>query len=89
LVYGGAYYDDPRAWVSHLSLVRRRLKWLSEQGPTAVLNSHKENVKRAIAKLTALRKNVASQVDFAWPDLHYHANLTLEFLQRYEKLRDE
>src|SRR5204862_4511232 len=39
LVYGGAYYDDPRAWVSHLSLVRRRLKWLSEKGPTALLNS--------------------------------------------------
>jgi len=89
LVYGGAYYDDPRAWVSHLSLIRRRLKWLSEKGPSAVLKSHNENVKRVIAKLTALRKNVASRVDFAWPDLHYHANLTLEFLQRYEKLRDE
>ncbi|MGI8839035.1 MAG: toll/interleukin-1 receptor domain-containing protein [Pyrinomonadaceae bacterium] len=28
-------------------------------------------------------------MSFAWPDLHYNAGITLEFLQRYERLRDE
>ena len=89
LVYGGAYYDDPRAWVSHLSLVRRRLKWLSEKGPGALLTDTDIRVKRVLAKLRALRNNVASTVDFAWPDLHHQAGVTLEFLERYARLRDE
>ena len=89
LVYGGGYYYDPRAWVSHMSLVRRRLKWLSEKGSDALLIVTKIRVKRVSAKLRALRNKVARTVDFAWPDLHYEAEVTLEFLERYARLSDE
>lgn len=89
LVYGRRYYDDPRAWVSHMSLVRRRLKWLSEKGPDALRMATEIRVKLLGAKLRALRNHVARAVDFAWPNLHYEPGVTLEFLERYSRLLDE
>jgi len=35
-VYGGAYYDEPGAWVSHMVLIRRRLKWMAEHGAIGI-----------------------------------------------------
>lgn len=43
LVYGEAYYDEPEAWVSHLSLIRRRLKWLGEKGSARIASHYREN----------------------------------------------
>ncbi len=89
LVYGGAYYDQPEAWISHLKLVRRRLKWLGEKGATLSQAAIMRTRKRALAKLTALRDQVAETVNFDWQDMHYSAELTLEFFHRYAALRDE
>lgn len=69
--------------------MRRRLKWLSEKGPDAFVIVTKIRVKLVVAKLRALRNNVAHTVDFTWPDLHYEAGVTLESLERYARLRDE
>src|SRR5258707_5697382 len=63
LVYGGAYYDEPEAWVSHLGLIRRRLKWLGEKGSAASQATISKTRKRALAKLTALRDQVADAVN--------------------------
>jgi hypothetical protein len=89
LVYGGAYYDEPEAWVSHLGLIRRRLKWLGEKGSAASQATIARTRKHALAKLAALRDQVADAVSFDWSDLHYSAELTLEFFDRYAALRDE
>jgi hypothetical protein len=89
LVYGGAYYDEPEAWVSHLGLIRRRLKWLGEKGTAASQAMMAKTRNRALAKLAALRDQVADAVSFDWSDLHYSAELTLEFFNRYAALRDE
>lgn len=89
LVYGGAYYDEPEAWVSHLGLIRRRLKWLGEKGLATSQAAITRTRKQALAKLTALRDQVADAVSFDWSDLHYSAELTLEFFDRYATLRDE
>jgi hypothetical protein len=89
LVYGGAYYDEPQAWVSHLALVRRRLKWLAEKGSVVPQTETVTNRKRALAKLAALRDQVRDAVSFDWSDLHYSSDLTLEFFERYAALRDE
>src|SRR5258706_5725502 len=89
LVYGGAYYDEPEAWVSHLGLIRRRLKWLGEKGTIASQDMIAKTRKRALAKLAALRDQVADAVSFDWSDLHYSAELTLAFFDRYATLRDE
>lgn len=72
-----------------MALVRRRLKWLSEKEPGALLIVTEIRVKLVVAKLRALRNTVARTVDFAWPDLHYEAGVTLEFLEKYVRLRDE
>jgi hypothetical protein len=89
LMYGGAYYDEPQAWISHMALVRRRLSWLAEHGPIAARTGESSSRKRTVAKLAALKGNVASAVSFDWSDLHYAGELTLEFFQRYAPLRDE
>lgn len=89
LVYGGAYYDEPEAWVSHLSLIRRRLKWLGEKGSAVSQATIARIRKRALAKLTALKDQIADAISFDWSDLHYSAELTLEFFDRYATLRDE
>lgn len=89
LVYGGAYYDEPEAWVSHLSLIRRRLKWLGEKGSAVSQATIARTRNRALARLTALRDQVADTVSFDWTDLHYSAELTLEFFERFAALRDE
>jgi hypothetical protein len=89
LVYGGGYYDEPEAWVSHLGLVRRRLKWLGEKGSDVSGAAVTRTRKRALARLTGLRDQVADAVNFDWSDLHYSAELTLEFFDRYATLRDE
>lgn len=89
LVYGGAYYDQPEAWVSHLGLIRRRLKWLGEKGSVASQATITNTRRRAFAKLIALREQVADAVSFDWSDLHYSAELTLEFFGRFAALRDE
>src|SRR5712692_4806688 len=51
LVYGGAYYDEPEAWVSHLGLIHRRLKWLGEKGSAASQAKITNTRRRAFAKL--------------------------------------
>jgi hypothetical protein len=89
LVYGGAYYDEPEAWVSHLGLIRRRLNWLGQKGAEASQATIARTRKRALAKLAALREQIADAVTFDWSDLHYSAELTLEFFSRYAALRDE
>src|SRR5947207_13088718 len=70
LVYGGAYYDEPAAWVSHLSLIRRRLKWLGEKGSALSQATIARIRKRALAKLMALKDQVADAISFDWSDLH-------------------
>jgi hypothetical protein len=87
LVYGGAYNDQPEAWVSHLGLVRRRLKWLGEKGATLSQASIRRRRKRALARLTALRDQMSDAVNFDWQDVRYSAELTLEFFVRYASLR--
>lgn len=89
LVYGGGYYDEPAAWVSHLTLIRRRLKWLSDKGSTASQTKITKKREQLLARLTALRDQVTNAVSFDWSDLHYSADLTLEFFERYAVLRDE
>jgi hypothetical protein len=89
LVYGGGYYDEPAAWVSHMALIRRRLKWLSEKGSATSEARITKKREQSLARLTALRDQVADAVSFDWSDLHYSADLTLEFFDRYSALRDE
>ena len=89
LVYGGGYYDEPAAWVSHMALIRRRLKWLSDKGSAVSQARITTKREQLLARLTALRDQVADAVSFDWSDLHYSADLTLEFFDRYAKLRDE
>src|SRR5882672_12766694 len=53
-VYGGAYYDEPGAWVSHMVLIRRRLKWMAEHGAIVARAIDGRKRKRILAKLVAL-----------------------------------
>jgi hypothetical protein len=48
-----------------------------------------DSVKHVLAKLSGLRENVHSRLNFVFPDLHYEARMALELFTRYAKLRDE